>query len=76
MIKLEKKHIDLFDELINELVIEVRKYYEWPPHNRAPFNDDFPNKMKHKWEGKIEALKEMIIYYKYLNKKRSEGVRF
>ena len=63
-----------FDSLIDELVIEVRKYFEYPPYNRTPFDDDFPQKMKNEWKENIEGLKERIEYYKYLNKKRSDGV--
>ena len=63
-----------FDDLIDELVSEVRKYFEYPPYNRTPFDDNFPQKMKNEWNENIEELKERIEYYKYLNKKRSEGV--
>ena len=58
-----------YDELIEELVKEVREYYEYPPYNKTPFEDDFPQKMKNEWKGNIEGLKERIEYYKYLNNK-------
>ena len=57
-----------FDDLIDELVREVRKYFEYPPRNRTPFDNDFPQKMKNEWKENIEGLKERIEYYKYLNK--------
>ena len=63
-----------FDELTEELVREVRKYFEYPPYNRTPFEDNFPQKMRDEWKENIEELKERVEYYKYLNKKRSEGV--
>ena len=62
-----------FDELIDELVGGVRKYFEYPPYNRTPFEEDFTQKMKNEWKENIEELKERIGYYKYLNKKRNEG---
>ena len=62
-----------FDDLIEELVSEVRKYFEYQPYNRTPFKDDFPQKMRNEWKENIGGLKERIEYYKYLNKKRSEG---
>ena len=43
-----------FDSLIDELVIEVRKYFEYPPYNRTPFDDDFTQKMKNEWKKNIE----------------------
>jgi hypothetical protein len=63
-----------FDNLIDKLVSEVRKYFEFNPNNRTPFNDDFPQKMKNEWKGNIEELIKLVEYYEYLNKKRREGV--
>ena len=59
-----------FDELIDELVVEVRKYFEYPPYNRIPFDNDFPAKMKNIWKENIEELKVCIEYYKYQNENK------
>jgi hypothetical protein len=57
-------------DLVNELVVEARKYYEYPPYNKASFKKNFPEKMLKEWESDIEGLKERIKYYKYLNRNK------
>ena len=52
----DKKNTEL-DILTDELVVEVRKYFEYPPYNRTPFDVDFPQKMKNEWKENIEGLK-------------------
>ena len=62
------------NKMIEELASEVQKYFEYPSYNKEPFESDFQDKMENEWKENIEELKVRIDYYKYLNKKRSEGV--